>query len=102
MTRMPEVEISVPRIYSLTGYSLDGLFEEVFLIHDENLHPNEFQAMVINSIGKLRQRPHFELITVHDVAKFLEKKFGFRRYSFYSCAVFDGERNVICEASIRG
>ena len=102
MTQMPSHYGQLPHVYSLTGYSVDGLFEEVFLVHEENCHPNEFQALVINAVGKLRQRKPSDCFSIHEVAKILERKFGFRRYSFYSCAVFDGDRNLICETSVRG
>lgn len=89
-------------IYSLTGHNIDGVLEEVFLINENRFHPNEFQSMVIHVTGKLTNDKKSEGFTVHEVAKYLEQKFEFRRFSFYNCYVMDQEGNMICETSVRG
>ncbi|MBN2382459.1 hypothetical protein JXQ70_06210 [bacterium] len=98
------IKNSMPKlnIYSLTGYTPDGLADEVFLVHEQSFTANEFQAMVIATTGKMQQAKDFEQATVHDVAQKLRDKFGFRRYSFTTCVIWDRERKVLCEASIRG
>lgn len=93
---------SMFHLYSLTGYNSEGIMDEVFLIHEDKYQANQFESMVINSIGKLSQQDDYEQVSVHHVAKQLEKKFGFRRYSFLNCNVWDKERNILCHTSIRG
>ncbi|MFC1849760.1 hypothetical protein ACFL27_06085 [candidate division CSSED10-310 bacterium] len=88
--------------YSLTGYDNEGILEEVFLLHERDFHPNEFQSMVIHVVSKMRKNKDSEAATIHDVAQQLERKFEFRRFSFYNCYVWDQEQNIICETSVRG
>jgi hypothetical protein len=103
MTKMERNPEGMPYTYSLTGFNQEGILEEVFLLNEENYHPNEFQSLVIAVIGKLKkQESTWTNCTVHDVAKHLEKKFGFHRFSFYNCYLWDKDRTVICETSVRG
>jgi len=89
-------------VYSLTGYTPDGLSDEVFLVHDEKFGANQFQTMVITIIGKLQQEEDLDKLTIHEVAQKLQQKFGFKRYSLLNCVVWDKSRKLLCEASIRG
>lgn len=88
-------------IYSLSGYNEAGILEEVFLTHSDRYHANEFQSMVIFAVGKLRKKDNYDEMAIHDVSRLLEEKFDFRRANFLNCYVWDKERNVICDATVK-